>query len=148
MATPEDPLLTFHFALEVSGAISGLFTHVGGLGSENEVIEHKAVTGGSKEVVQVIPGRLKWTPITLKRGITSSLDIWDWRQKVVEGKVQDARKAASIIAYSSDGTAVAKWDLTNAWPSKVTGPEFDSASGNIMFEEVTIVFEGVKRVKP
>jgi phage tail-like protein len=148
MASPEDPLLTFHFALEVSGVISGLFTHVGGLGSENEVIEHKVVAQGAKEAVQVLPGRLKWTPITLKRGITSSLDIWDWRQKVVEGKITDARKAASIIAYSTDGTAMAKWDLTNAWPSKVTGPEFDSASGNIMFEEVTLVFEGVKRVKP
>lgn len=143
----EDPLLTFHFALEVSGAITGLFTHVGGLGSETEVIEHKVIgTNGKAEAVQVLPGRLKWTPISLKRGITSTLDIWDWRQLVVDGKMTDARKAASIIAYSADGTAVAKWDMSNAWPSKVTGPEFDSASGNVMFEEVTIVFDSVKRV--
>ncbi len=147
MADIEDPLLSFHFALQVDGALSGLFTHVGGLGSENEVVELKAVKDG-KEIVQVQPGRLKWNPISLKRGITTSLDIWDWRQKVVEGKMGDARKPASIIAYSSDGTAVAKWDMVNAWPSKVTGPEFDSTTGNIMFEEVTIVFEGVTRVKP
>ncbi len=142
----EDPILTFHFALEMGGQIAGLFSHVGGLSSENEVVEHKVIKDG-KEMIQIIPGRLKWTPITLKRGITSALDIWDWRQKVVDGKIGEARKACSIIAYSTDGQAVARWDLTNAWPSKVTGPEFDSTSGNIIFEELTIVFEGVKRVK-
>ncbi len=148
MADREDPLVAFHFGLEVAGTLSGLFTHVGGLGSETEVVEHKVISEGKVEAVMMVPGRLKWTPITLKRGVTGNLDIWDWRQKVVEGKMKDARKAASIIAYSEDGTAVARWNLTNAWPSKVTGPEFDSTTGNIMFEEVTIVFEGVVRVKP
>jgi phage tail-like protein len=148
MPDREDPLVGFHFGLEVAGTLSGYFTHVGGLGSETEVIEHKVVSDGNKEVVQMLPGRLKWTPITLKRGITSNLDIWDWRQSVVEGKISDARKAASIIAYDDAATPIARWDLTNAWPSKVTGPEFDSTSGNIMFEEVTIVFEGVVRKAP
>ena len=101
-----------------------------------------------QSVVQMEPGRLKWNPVTLKRGVTSNLDIWDWRQKVVDGKMGDARKSASIIAYSSDLKPVARWDLDRAWPSKVSGPEFDSTTGNVMFEEVTIVFEGIKRVKP
>ena len=148
MPDREDPLIAFHFGLDLAGTIVGMFTHVGGLGSETEVVEHKVVSDGKKEGVMMMPGRLKWTPITLKRGVTSSLDIWDWRQKVVEGKMKDARKAASIIAYGEDGTAVARWNLTDAWPSKVTGPEFDSTTGNVMFEEVTIVFEGVVRVKP
>ncbi len=148
MADREDPLVGFHFGLEVEGTLAGYFTHVGGLGSETEVVEHKVISGGKKEEVQMLPGRLKWNPITLKRGVTSSLDIWDWRQMVVEGKMKDARKPASIIAYDSTGTPIARWNMSNAWPSKVTGPEFDSTSGNIMFEEVTIVFEGVVRVKP
>ncbi len=148
MPDREDPLVAFHFGLDLSGSLVGLFTHVGGLGSETEVVEHKVVSTGTKEAVQMLPGRLKWTPITLKRGVTSSLDIWDWRQLVVDGKMKDARKPASIIAYNPEGTPVAKWDLVDAWPSKVTGPEFDSTTGNVMFEEVTIVFESVKRVKP
>jgi phage tail-like protein len=148
MAEREDPLIAFHFGLDLSGSVVGLFSHVGGLGSETEVVENKVVSDGTKEAVQMIPGRLKWTPITLKRGVTSSLDIWDWRQLVVDGKIKEARKPASIIAYDPEGTPVAKWDMVDAWPSKVTGPEFDSTTGNLMFEEVTIVFEYVKRVKP
>jgi hypothetical protein len=45
------------------------------------VIEHKVVTEKGQEVVLKIPGRLKWENITLKRGITSSMDIWDWRKR-------------------------------------------------------------------
>jgi phage tail-like protein len=148
MAASEDPLVGFHFGLEVTGVLAGYFTHVSGLSSENEVVEHKVTDGKGIGSIQIQPGRLKWNPITLKRGVTSSLDIWDWRQKVVDGKVADARKSASIIAYDQEAKAVARWDMDRAWPSKVSGPEFDSTTGNVMFEEVTIVFESVKRVKP
>jgi phage tail-like protein len=144
----EDPLLGFHFALEVSGVIKGYFTHVSGLSSENELVETKVVSDKGIQTVLLQPGRLKWNPVTLKRGVTSTLDIWDWRQQVVDGKVKDARKAASIIAFDQSLVPVARWDMVQAWPSKVSGPEFDSTTGNVMFEEVTIVFESVKRVKP
>lgn len=115
----EDPLITFNFGLEVTGVLSGFFTHVSGLSSETETVDHKVVTATGQGIVQMEPGRLKWNPVTLKRGVTSNLDIWDWRQKVVDGKMADARKAASIIAYSPDGKAVARWDMDRAWPSKV-----------------------------
>jgi phage tail-like protein len=91
----EDPLLGFNFALDVGGAIKGYFTEVGGIGSESEVVEQKVVSEKGVEVVLRIPGRLKWGDITLKRGITSNMDLWDWRQKVEDGKVKDARKNGS-----------------------------------------------------
>ncbi len=142
----EDPLLSFHFALEVQGKLQGLFTHVGGLGSESEVAEQKVVNEKGLPFVQKVPGRLKWTPITLKRGITKTMDIWTWRKEVTDGDMKKARADASLIAFDSTGTEVARWNMTRAWPSKVTGPEFDSTTGNVMFEEVTIEFESVIRV--
>ena len=67
----EDPLVGFHFGLNVSGQIEGFFTEVSGIGSEHEIVEHKVVSeDGRKEVVMKIPGRLKWENVTLKRGIT------------------------------------------------------------------------------
>ena len=76
----EDPLVGFHFAVEVQGKVTGYFSEVSGLGSEQEVIEHKVVNEKGVEVVMKIPGRLKWENIVLKRGITSDMQIWDWRQ--------------------------------------------------------------------
>ena len=147
MADREDPLVAFKFGLEIEGKLSGYFTNVGGIGSETEVVTQKVVNSDSGEtIIQQIPGRLTWTPVTLKRGVTSAMDIWEWRQLVVEGKIDDARTNCSIIAYSQDNTEIARWNFENAWPSKVVGPDMDSGSTNYMIEDVTIVHEGVERV--
>lgn len=142
-----DPVVAFRYGLEVSGKLSGYFTNVSGIGSESEVITHKIVDEHGKPVIRQIPGRLTWTPITLKRGVTDMMDVWEWRQMVVDGKIDDARVNASIIAYSQDGQEVARWNLENAWPSKVSGPEMDAGSTNYLVEEITIVHEGLERVK-
>jgi phage tail-like protein len=147
MADREDPLVAFKFGLEIEGKLSGFFTNVGGIGSETEVIAQKINNPDSGEnMIQQIPGRLTWTPITLKRGVTSSIDIWEWRQQVVDGDIEGARTNCSIVAYSQDNEEIARWNLENAWPSKVIGPEMDSGSTTYMMEDVTIVHEGVIRV--
>jgi phage tail-like protein len=147
MADREDPLVAFKFGLEIEGKLSGYFTQVTGIGSETEVIQQKVVNSETGEtIIQQIPGRLTWTPVSLKRGVTSSMDIWQWRQSVVEGKIDEARTNCSIVAYSQDNTEIARWNFENAWPSKVVGPEMDSGSTNYMIEDVTIVHEGVLRV--
>ena len=146
MADREDPLVAFKFGLEIEGKLSGFFTSVTGIGSESEVIEHKIVNPDTGEtIIQKIPGRMAWTDITLKRGVTSSIDIWDWRQQVVDGKVDDARTNCSVTAYNQANEEIARWNLDNAWPSKVVGPEMDSGSQDYMVEEVTIVHEGMSR---
>lgn len=147
MADREDPLVAFKFGLEIEGKLTGFFTQVGGIGSETEVIQQKIVNSETGEtIVRQIPGRLDWTPVTLKRGVTSAMDIWKWRQDVVEGKIEDARTNCSIVAYSQNNTEIARWNFVNAWPSKVVGPEMDSGSTTYMLEDVTIVHEGVERV--
>ena len=147
MAEREDPLVAFKFGLEIEGKLSGFFTQVSGIGSETEVIQQKVTNAETGEsIIQQIPGRLTWSPVSLKRGVTSNIDIWEWRQMVVDGKIDDARTNCSIIAYSQDNTEIARWNFESAWPSKVTGPELDAGSTDYMIEDVTIVHEGVERV--
>jgi phage tail-like protein len=142
-----DPLVSFHFAIEVSGKIAGVFSEVGGLGSESDVVETKSVTSAGVDFVVKQPGRLKWGDITLKRGITSVMDVWAWRQLVVDGKTADARANGTITMFDTMGTAVAAWDFVNAWPSKVSGPSLTSDSTAFGVEEMTLVHEGIKRTK-
>ena len=143
----EDPLLSFNFGIDVGGTIKGYFTEISGLGSENEIVEQKVVTDKGVEVVLKIPGRLKWGDITLKRGITSNLDLWDWRKQVEDGLVSDARKNGSIIMYDRELKESARWNFTNAWPSKISGPAPKSDGNEIAIEELTLVHEYIERVK-
>src|SRR5690606_20384244 len=127
----EDPLVGFHFAIDIQGAVKGYFTEVSGLGSENDVIEQKVVNEKGVEVVLKIPGRLKWEHIVLKRGITSEMDIWTWRKQVEDGDIAGARKNGSIVMYNQALQPVAQWNFENAWPVKVTGPSIKSDSTEI-----------------
>jgi phage tail-like protein len=143
----EDPLVGCYFSLDLSGEVTGFFTEVSGLGSENEIIEHKVMSGGNKETILKIPGRLKWGDIVCKRGITSSMDMWKWRKLVEDGKIKDARKNGSIIMFDETGTETARWNFFNGWPSKISGPTPKADSNEIGVEELTITHERIERAK-
>jgi len=145
MAEGQDPLVGFHFAVDLGGVITGYFTECSGLGSENEVITQNATSENGQEVVFQVPGRLKWENIVLKRGITSSMDFWDWRKKVEEGDWESARKGGSIIMYDSKLVAQARWNFERAWPSKISGPQPKADSNEIGLEEITITHEYIER---
>jgi phage tail-like protein len=143
----EDPVVGFHFALDVQGVIKGYFTECSGIGSESEIAEQKVVTEKGVQVVLKVPGRLKWGDITLKRGLTSTMDLWEWRKMVEDGDVKGARKNGSIIMFDQALTPVAQWDFKNAWPSKITGPAPKSDGNDLSLEELTIVHEYITRTK-
>ena len=146
MADREDPLVGFHFGIEISGVVNGFFTECSGLGSEQEVIEHKVISENGQEIVMKMPGRLKWEDITLKRGITSNMDIWKWRKDVEDGNVDAARYNGSVKMFDQHLNTVAQWDFENAWPVKVSGPQPKADSNEIGVEELVIAHEYIKRV--
>lgn len=141
----DDPLVSFCFAVQIGGAIAGFFTECSGIGNETEVIEYKIVIEGKTQVVRKIPGRIKWSEITLKRGVSTNKSFWDWRNQVMSGKVKDARQNGSIMMYDQGGNLAAQWNFTNAWPSKITWPSLKSDGNEVIIEEITIVHEGIVR---
>ncbi len=141
-----DPFLSFQFSIEVDG-LTGYFIEMGGLSSENEVVEHKITLKGKDTEIELLPGRTKWDPVTLKRGITANMDFWKWREDIIAGKVTDSRKAGTITMYDRAGNPAAKWSFVNGWPSKVSGPELKTDSNDYGVEELTIVHEGLKRTE-
>src|SRR5436190_24095489 len=130
-ARDTDPVVSFMFSLDIQGTVTGFFTECSGLGSENEVVDHKVVTETGQQIIQKIPGRLKWNDITLKRGVTAQMDIWAWRKMVEDGDIEGARKNGTITMYDQALTPVARWDFEKGWPSKVTGPTAKSDSNEL-----------------
>jgi len=141
----KDPYGAMRFNVDVGNWISGTFRECGGLGSETELIETKeSMKGGYTEYIKV-PGALKWENISLKRGITNSMEIWKWRKKVEQGDVDGARQNGSIIMYDSQNNDVARWNFLNGWPQKVSGPSMNATANEIGIEELVIVHEGLFR---
>ena len=142
-----DPLPVSSFYLDISGQITGTFRECTGLGSESEIMEHKAVLGSGQVVIYKIPGNLKYDNIVLKRGVTDDLQVWDWRKKVEDGKVEEARMSGTITMFNQENTPVAEWTFDNAWPVKVSGPTLNAGGNEIAVEELHIAHEGMARNK-
>ena len=141
----KDPLVSAFFFVKF-GDIEGAFRELTGLGSENEVVDYKASGKQGQLVLKKIPARMKWNDITLKKGITANNKMWEWRNKIEEGKIEDARTNGSITLHDQSGAAIARWDFVRAWPSKVNGPTFNASNNEIGIEEMVLVHEGFKRV--
>ena len=142
-----DPLVGWQFVLEINKLPVGYFSECSGIGSETEIIEHKTLDKNGVEVVQKIPGRLKWSDVTLKRGITNSLAVYQWRTLVELGKMKEARLNCTIKMKDRDYSDAAEWTFDNAWPQKVSGPDLKSDSMDIGIEEMVLVHEGMRRTK-
>jgi len=138
---------SFIFVLEVDSVQLASFRKVSGIESETETIEYKEATKDGKMIIRKVPGAMKWSDITLERRIDNSQDLWQWRKKVIDGNIDDARRHGSIYAKDSQMQVVAQWDFENGWPSKFSGADFDAGSNEVATEKVVITHEGLVRVK-
>lgn len=142
----DDPYAAFNFQVTItprSGAtIRGAFSDVTGLNSEVTYAEYREGTD-PRNHVRKIPTLYKVGDITLKRGLIGSLDLWTWLEQVRIGK-QDARATVVVQLRSEEGTEVATWKLTNARPSKWTGPTLGAKSTEVAMEELVFVAEDLE----
>jgi len=147
----EDPLVGFHYGLSINGQIVGYFTEVNNLGSENEIGEQKVINDKGQQQVMKMPGRLKFHDVTLKRGITTDMYMFKWRQIVEKGDMRGARRQATIVMYDQSMKEIAFWNLNNAWPSKLIYNPVDASamSSSIAtgIESIVITSELIERVK-
>jgi len=143
----KDQFTSYQFYLELDGITEGQFREVSGISSETTVIDSKESTKDGKTVIKKTPGDHKWGDITFKRGFTDAMNLYEWRKKVLEGKLTEMRKNGSIVVYDYENKEVMRYNFKNAWPSKLTGPSLNTTSNEILVEEMTIVHEGIERIK-
>jgi phage tail-like protein len=137
-----DPHRAYNFKLLINNVTEGHFTEVSGLGVKVETIAYREA--GNNSVVRAIPGRVTYTPVTLRFGLTSSVDLWEWLMTAVEGKVN--RRNVSIVMLDSSGSAEAlRWNLFNAWPQEWYGSPLDAMSRELAVETLVLAHDGIQR---
>lgn len=134
-----NPVSDVRFAIEIGGKIVAWFTECSGLNVQREVTNHQE--GGVNDYVHQLPGGIKYSNITFKRGISDDEVLWKWFQEgLYNGKVK--RQAISIMLYSTDRTKVKTWNLRDAYPIKWTGPDLKTDSNGVAIETLEIVHHG------
>ena len=136
-----DPYGNFNFIVEIDGIEVASFSEVSGISSETEVIEYR--TGNDRAgSVRKLPGLHKYGDITLKRGITASDALWQWRKSVTDGNLQ--RRSASIILLDEARQEVKRWNLLESWPSKYVVADLKATGNEVAIETLVIICERVE----
>lgn len=141
----ETPYGAFNFLVSIEGSdsqdIQAGFSEVSGLSMEVQVIEYRAGNYRSNTPVK-IPGLTKYTPVTLKRGLIGSLDLFEWiTQSANSGR--SGQRNITIELLNEDNDTVFTWKLRNAWVSKYTASDLNANSSEIAIETVEVVHEGL-----
>lgn len=127
------------FSLELDGIPLGFFTSCTGLSSEVEVITQRARTDKGPAIETKQPGRQSFSEVVLKRGVTTDKKVNDWFDETVDAGASVTYKSASIVCMSRDMmTEIARFNLEDAFPSKLSMSDLDTGSSDAMVEELTI----------
>jgi phage tail-like protein len=135
--TRTDPYRSYNFKVEIGSSIQAGFQECSGLDVSTDPIDYREGTDPNHS--RKLPGLSKYINITLKRGITDSEELWKWRQTVIQGKPQ--RMNGSIILLDDTGAEKRRWNFRNGWPSKWTGPSFNSTGNSVAVETLEITHE-------
>jgi phage tail-like protein len=140
-----DPYRQFRFRVEIDGITQAGFSECTFGDTTTDPVEYRE--GTELPVFRKLSGLTKYGNITLKWGITDSMDLYNWRKLIIDTGAARARKNLSIILVDEAGSDKARWDVREAWPSKYDPPDFSAKGNEVAIESLEIVHEGFRRVK-
>jgi len=82
----------------------------------------------------------QYAPIVLRRALTGSSELFDWRRAIVDGKV-DRRDVTISQLSGPGGSVVVAWRLVRAWPARWSGPSFQADGTGVAHEEIELRFD-------
>lgn len=137
-----DPYRSYNFQIQIRGVVEGHFTYCSNMGVQVDAISYRE--GGMQQIVHRLPGQVEYGDITLRYGLSSSTDLFDWMMSAVNGKVD--RRTVAIVLLDADGVGEKlRWSLSNAWPRAWRAAPLDALGREVAIEELTLVYEGIVR---
>jgi phage tail-like protein len=138
-----DPVRNFRFRLEIDGIQAAAFSEVAIAETVTEPIDYRE--GTDPMHVRKLSGLTKYGAITLKRGITDSMEIYNWHKQIVAGQIQSNRKQVAIVVMDEAGNDKARFVITAGWPSKYDPSDLNAKGNEAFVEALEIVHEGIER---
>ena len=147
-----DPYKNFKFRVKWDGRYVAGISKVSALKRATEVVEHRE--GGDPSTSRKSPGRTKFDPITLERGVTHDLEFEQWANKVwnfgsglgAEVSLKDFRKNLIIELYNEAGQLAIAYKVFRAWVSEFQAlPDLDANANAIAIQTLKLENEGWER---
>ena len=139
-----DPFRNFRFRVEIDGITTAAFSEATVPDITVDPVEYREGTDATHQ--RKLSGLTKYGNITLKKGVTDSLELYSWHKSVVDTGALGARKNVSLILVDEEGNDKARWDIVEAWPTKYDSSDYSAKGNEVVIETLELVNEGVSRV--
>jgi phage tail-like protein len=143
-----DPYKNFKFRVKWDGKYVAGVSKVSALKRTTELVNHRE--GGDPSSDRISPGRSKYEPVTLERGITFDPEFRNWADLVfnTDGdaavSLKNFRKDIIVELMNLSGQIVKRYTLFRCWVSEIEMlPELDSNANAVAIERVTVQTEGI-----
>jgi phage tail-like protein len=154
-----DPYKNFKFRVKwgANGYVAGV-SKVSALKRTTEMVEHRE--GGDPSSSHKSPGRTKYEPITMERGVTHDAEFENWANRVwnfgnaqapaeqreKEVSLKDFRRNLTIDVFNEAGQKVISYRVYRAWVSEFTAQnDLDANANAILIQSIKIEHEGWER---
>jgi phage tail-like protein len=147
-----DPYKNFKFRIKWDGKYVAGVSKVSAMKRSTEVIEHR--DGGDPSTGRKSPGRTKYEPVTLERGVTHDLEFEAWANKVwqfgeglgSESSLKDFRKDIILEVYNEAGQLVISYNIFRCWVSEYQAmPDLDANANAVAIQTIKLENEGWQR---
>jgi phage tail-like protein len=147
-----DPYKNFKFRVRWDGRFVAGVSKVGALKRTTEVVEHRV--GGDSSTSRKSPGRSKFEPIMLERGVTHDLEFEAWANRVwnveaglgAEVSLANFRKDVIIEMYNEAGQLAIAYKVFRCWVSEFQAlPELDANANAVAIQHIKLENEGWER---
>jgi phage tail-like protein len=144
-----DPYKNFKFRVRWDNRFVAGISKVGALKRSTEIVEHR--TGGDNSTSRKSPGRSKFEPIMLERGVTHDLEFEAWANRVwnvqgglgAEVSLADFRRDITIEMYNEAGQLAIAYQVFRCWVSEYQAlPELDANANVVAIQSIKLENEG------
>lgn len=122
---------------------SGAFAECSGLEATMEPKIIKA--GGANYGAAQRVGPVTFATVMLKRGMTSTRDLWHWFE-MVSGGSYAYRLSVEIAMQDSAGETVLVWGLDQALPIKFKAADLNARGTEVGIEELHLAHQGLRLI--
>jgi phage tail-like protein len=134
-----DTAVGCYFSLTIDNVNLGVFTTCSGLGMELGVTQFEQ--GGGGMTVYQLPGRVKYTNLTVTRPIGADTKrTMTWLNSVVNSP---SYSTAQISALDTQLRTIFTWTLHGVVPARWTGPSFDAANAQVVTETLELAYGSI-----
>ena len=120
-------------------SISGLDVQI-----EKETLKE----GGENRFEHSVPGRRKYTPLTLKRGILTPDDsgLTKWCQKAFQNMEITPLSRIDVELLNENHNILMQWELSHVWPISWKVGELNAERGEVLIETLELNYNYFKLV--